>query len=123
MSSLATAGLSVIVVHPQFGACERDRCEYGDDHNEDHRQRRGIAHSQEAESLLIEIEGVEQRAVDRAARSVTDDECWGKRFERVDGLYDHIEENNRSQQGQRDLEELSDLARAIDACRFVHVSR
>jgi len=67
--------------------------------NEDHRQRRGIAHSQEAESLLIEIQGVEQRAVHRAARSVTDDECRRKRLERVDGLYDHIEEDNRSQPG------------------------
>src|SRR5690606_34389796 len=76
---------SVIVVHPVARAEEREGREQRDDDEQDPGERRGIAHAEEAEGLLVEVERVEQRRVDRPARALADDEGRGERLERLDG--------------------------------------
>ena len=68
-------------------------------------QRRGIAHAEELERLLVEVEGVEQRRVDRIAGAARDDEGGREALEALDGLDDGVEEHHRGQHRQRDLPE------------------
>ena len=58
----------------------------GDDHQQDPGQRRGIAHAEIGEGLLVEVERIEQRRVDRAAGAAADDEGRRERLEGVDRL-------------------------------------
>ena len=49
-----------------------------------------------AERLLVEVERVEQRRVDRAAGAAGDDEGRREGLEGLDGLDDGVEEDHRA---------------------------
>ena len=123
-STAATESVvSVIVVHPVARAEEGQRGEDGDDRRQHPGERRGVAHAEVAERLLVEVERVEQRRVDRPAGAAGDDEGRREGLERLDRLHHRVEEDHRRQQRQRDLAELPPLRGAVDARGLVHVLR
>src|SRR6185437_11883694 len=79
----AICAASVVIMHPIARGQERDAGEDGDDDEQDPGQRRGVAHAEIAECLLVEVERIEQRRVDRIAGPARNDE--GRR-ERLEGV-------------------------------------
>ncbi|QTK81081.1 Hypothetical protein AT6N2_L0108 [Agrobacterium tumefaciens] len=110
-------------MYPVFCAEEREGREQRDDDHQYPGKRRGIAHAEETESFLIEVERVEQRRIDGPTRAFGDDEGWREGLEGVDGLDDSVEKDHRRQKGQRNTEELPHFARAIDFGGLVHILR
>src|SRR5262245_27058851 len=64
----------VLVVDPVAGGQECDRGEYSDDDQQEPGQRRGVAHAEVFERLDVEIEGIEERRIDRPAATARNDE-------------------------------------------------
>src|SRR3954471_19588383 len=104
---------SVAIEHPELRGDEVDRGQRTDDEQEDPGQRRRVSHVEAAEAALVEVERVEERGVRRTTGSAADDERLRERLERVDDLQDQVEEDDRREQRQGDLEELADPSRAV----------
>src|ERR1700726_683372 len=81
---LVDAAISAIVMHPIARRQEGEGGEHGDDDDQDPGERRGVAHAEIGEGLLVEIERVEERRVDRTARAAADDEGGREGLEGVD---------------------------------------
>src|ERR1700744_3059929 len=88
---------SAIVVHPIARRQEGEGGEDGNDDHEDPGERCRISHAKEAEGLLIEIERIEERRVDRTAGARGDDVFRREGLEGVDRLDHGIEEDDRRQ--------------------------
>src|SRR5215470_17702023 len=74
----AEAGSLIVIMHPIARREERGGGKEGDDQHQDPGERRGIAHAEIGESLLIEIERVEESRAHRAAGALADDEGRGE---------------------------------------------
>src|SRR5262245_21157864 len=97
LGTTSSLGASVVIVHPIFGSEEGEGGEQGNQRQQHPGESRGIPHAEEAERLLVKVERVEQRRVDRIARAAGNDEGGGKALERLDRLDDGVEEHHRGQ--------------------------
>src|SRR4051794_38107203 len=113
--------LSAVIVHPETRGEERHAGEDRNDREQHPGERGGIPHAEEREGLLIKIEGVEQRRVDRIAGAARDDERRREALEAFYGLDDGVEEHHRRQHRQRDLPEDPPFAGTFHAGGLVDV--
>src|SRR5436190_13932805 len=86
---------SCIIVDPEARRQEGDRGEDRDDHEQHPGQRRGVAHVEKTEGLAVDVEGVEQCRVQRAAGGLRHHEGGRERLEGIDHRYDKVEEDDR----------------------------
>src|SRR5690606_325577 len=108
------AGVSVTIEHPEFRHQEVEGREQADDREQEPRQGRGVAHVEGRESAVVEVERVEQRGVRGPALAARDDERLCERLERVDDLQHQVEEDDRGEQRDGDVEESAHRSRAVD---------
>src|SRR5690606_20986152 len=92
------------VEHPVRREPEAEERQHGDDRKQHPRHGCRVAHLEALERALIEVEGVEQRGVER--RTTRDEERLREHLEARDGLHDQVEEDDRREERQRDPQEL-----------------
>src|SRR5919199_2155480 len=110
---------SVTVEHPMLGEVEVDRGESCDDDQQQPGHGGGVAHLELDEPSLVQVQGVEHRGVRRTTGPVRDDVGLREGLEGADDLQHQVEEDDRREQWQGDLPELSPLACAVDRGRLV----
>lgn len=105
------------IEHPVAGCEEVDRRQHGNDNQQDPGERGGIAHLKMLERLLVQKQRIDIRRVNRAA--LGDDERRGEHLEGADHAEHQIEEHDRRQHRERNMEKLLDFAGPVDRGRFV----
>ncbi len=105
-----------LVVDPAFGEEELGNGKTDDNHKELPSQGRGIAHIEVLKAVAIYVKHREQSGILGAALS--HEQGWDENLERVDDGCDHVKENQRSHQGNDNVDDLAERSSTVDAGGF-----
>ena len=109
----------IAVEYPELGGAENHQRDQHDHKEDDPGDRAGVAHLEVGEALLVQLHAQHIGGLHRAA--VGDDKGGGEVLQRLNGLHDEVEEDDRGDLRHRDAEEHLRLGGTVDLSGLIQV--